>query len=247
MGTLQITHQKFPIPVGILMDCNLLQAKAFERQADKDLVPSWRDGEAGNRLQLHMVTVLDRRYFEFELYKVSDAKPFATAANWVHYAGLSPYIEEIFKALKQEFPTADLVQSRHREIWKAEYDGQIVSLSTSLPSLLENNPLTMQSRIREQLDAIRTLVSALSALPTTVVNVGKDASADAQGSGDAKAKDVVCGNISMHITGYDKLSKGEKLDLAGKMTTSAADEANAEVRKACCKQAYFCFPLLVTS
>ena len=48
----------------------------------------------------------------------------------------------------------------------------------------------------------------------------------------------------MQITGYDKLSKGEKLDLAGKMTKSAAEEANTDVRKACCKQAHVCVPLL---
>ena len=136
-----------------------------------------------------MVAVLDTRYFEYELYKMSDAKPFATAQNWVHYARIIPYIDETINVLKDEYPNADLVQSRHREIWKGEFDGQIVGLSSTLPSALENNPLTMQSRIKEQLDPIRTLISALSALPVMVVN-GKDASADAKGTGTAAAQDV---------------------------------------------------------
>ncbi len=38
---------------------------------------------------------------------------------------------------------------RHREIWKGDYDHQIATLSSTLPSQLSSNAMTMQTRTKE--------------------------------------------------------------------------------------------------
>lgn len=66
------------------MEPALLVASAFERASDKLLVPAWRDGAAGEALQIRMAQLMGERYFDYELYKSDkNGKAFKTAADWV--------------------------------------------------------------------------------------------------------------------------------------------------------------------
>lgn len=81
---------KCPANSSILMEPTILVAAAFDRETDKVQVPTWRDGAAGEMLQIRMAKLMGERYFDYELYK-SDrvGKAFKTAADWV---ALCPYI-----------------------------------------------------------------------------------------------------------------------------------------------------------
>ena len=237
MGKFAITHHKFPLSVGILMDPCVLNSQGFERQADKDGVPLWRDGKHGHDLQCDMVSVLDARYFEHGLYKQVDAKPFTTATHWVHFARMVPFIKQIFVEIGEQFNTPDLATARLREIWRGDYDTQIATLSATLPYALQQNPMTMQQRVREQLDPVRTLLAALSSGPVALsmsVSEAMDKGAATDTASIAKSAEV--GNVSKHIKDYEKLSKGEKLDLATSMSKAAAQEADETVQVQCYKQ-----------
>ena len=241
MGQFGITHQKFPLQVGILMDSILLTTQGFERQADKDQVPFWRDGKQGHDLQCEMVTVLDVRYFDHGLYKMADARPFTTASAWVHFARLIPYIKSVFSEIDSQFNKPDLATARFRDLWKGEYDLNISSLSAVLPLAIQQNPMTMLQRIREQLEPVRALLAALTAGP---VSLSANANEDPEKTSEAKdpasiAKGAESGNVSKHIQDFNKLSKGEKLDLAATMSKAAAEEADEAVRAQCYKQVGF--------
>ena len=201
MGQFGITHQKFPLQVGILMDSILLTTQGFERQADKDQVPFWRDGKQGHDLQCEMVTVLDVRYFDHGLYKMADARPFTTASAWVHFARLIPYIKSVFSEIDSQFNKPDLATARFRDLWKGEYDLNISSLSAVLPFAIQQNPMTMLQRIREQLEPVRALLAALTAGP---VSLSANANEDPEKTSEAKdpasiAKGAESGNVSKHI------------------------------------------------
>ena len=66
------------------MEPALLVAAAFERETDKVQVPAWRDGAAGEMLQIRMAHLMGERYFDYELYKSDkQGKAFKSAADWV--------------------------------------------------------------------------------------------------------------------------------------------------------------------
>lgn len=44
-------EQKFPISSGVLLSSDLLTSQGFSRAQDRNAVPQWRDGVAGERLQ----------------------------------------------------------------------------------------------------------------------------------------------------------------------------------------------------
>ena len=82
---------KRPANSSILMEPALLVAAAFERESDKVQVPAWRDGAAGEALQIRMAKLMGERYFDYELYKSDKTgKAFKTAADW---AALRPYVK----------------------------------------------------------------------------------------------------------------------------------------------------------
>jgi len=81
---------KCPANPSILMEPALLVAAAFERESDKVQVPAWRDGAAGEILQIRMAQLMGERYFDYELYKSDkQGKAFKSAADWV---ARCPYI-----------------------------------------------------------------------------------------------------------------------------------------------------------
>lgn len=67
-----------------MMEPALLAASAFERETDKLQVPAWRDGAAGEALQMRMAQLMGERYFDYELYKSDkQGKAFKSATDWV--------------------------------------------------------------------------------------------------------------------------------------------------------------------
>ena len=71
---------------------------------EKETVPGWRDGAAGEALQLRMVDVLVKRYFDFELYKQTTPKVFASGAVWAATGRLLVHIDSL---LEMEYGPAD--------------------------------------------------------------------------------------------------------------------------------------------
>ena len=99
LGRRGLAHKPFPIGTRVLMSADILNAKAFSSAKDKEAVPAWRDGKAGDALQLAMVKAVMKRMFEHNVVSIrSDA--FKDGASWAAFARLEPVITNV---LKQEF------------------------------------------------------------------------------------------------------------------------------------------------
>jgi hypothetical protein len=98
-------------------------------------VPSWRDGAAGNLLQMQMVKVVETRMFEYEHYK-SKSEAFKSASQWVSFTRLLPHVVSV---LESDFGTdrkswPDQIKAFLKELWTGEYDTQLQQTSAVLPA-----------------------------------------------------------------------------------------------------------------
>lgn len=187
--------------------------------------------------QEKMVLNLEKRYFSYDFWRNPDSKPFASASTWVHFTRLIPFVAQILSECAQECSAVDLVVVKEREFWKGEYDGDIASLSLTLPTSLQDNPQLMVGRIKEQLHPIRALLVALSGLPKGVVVVSEQAAEESTTAGDGQAETVAEGNVSNYLPHFATMSKEAKLDLATTMTQQAAVEKERKVKALCMQQA----------
>jgi len=186
-----------------------------------------------------MVAVLRKRYFEYDYWKQNDARTFVSASHWVHFARLQPFIEEIFSGLKVEHAN-ELIGIRYREFWRGEFDADIIKVSAVLPYAVQMNKQTMMDRLKEQLQPIRGLLSSLAKLPGQEKKDGDDHKDDQKKDEHAVAA-IDSGNVSKHIANYEKMSKGEKLDLAARLSKQASEDKMKNVQLQCMKQAGFVF------
>ena len=70
-GELGLASKPFPVNRSLLMSPEILTSAGFTTIRDKESVPAWRDGAAGSSLQMAMVIAVDKRMFEYELYKTN--------------------------------------------------------------------------------------------------------------------------------------------------------------------------------
>jgi hypothetical protein len=101
----------------------------------QEMVPPWRDGNAGFALQMQMVKAVETRMFEYEHYK-NRGDAFKTAAQWVAFARLKPHVISIletdFGSDNRAWP--DQIKAFYKEFWTGEYDAQLQQTSAVLPA-----------------------------------------------------------------------------------------------------------------
>lgn len=161
MGKRGMAHKKFPLHQTLLLAPDILTSQGFQRSKEKDAVPMWRDGAAGARLQADMVRAAASRYFDFKGEK-SEKPLFAAAAHWTALGRLIEPIKAAFLnrfgASQQQWP--EPVQARLREIWRGDYDAELVRLSAAVPVALEVQ--AMASRVAQELPCISRLLATIA-------------------------------------------------------------------------------------
>ena len=70
-GEFGLASKHFPVNRSLLMSPEILTSTSFTKSRDKESVPAWRDGAAGSSLQMAMEIAVDKRMFEYELYKTN--------------------------------------------------------------------------------------------------------------------------------------------------------------------------------
>ena len=233
MGEKGVTHQRFPASVGLLMDPDILTAAAFERQADKEKVPQFRDGAAGHELQKQMVQDLEHRYFDFDYWTQSDPKCFLNGKTWVAFSRLMPFVQTHIDKVKAG-GAGEIAEIRERELWRGEYDKDFLLLSSCLPDTISD----LSARVYEQFDPIRSLVVA--AMETDITPCKAPAlSPDeqvAELTAQAVMERVEVGNVADHMPGFSKMSTGEKVDLAQKLSRKEKDDNDRHIMQQCMTQ-----------
>lgn len=143
------THCKCPASTSLLMDSVILDAVAFDRQHNKDDVPSWRTGEAGVVLQIGMARLLSIRYFDFELYKNDTAGiAFRSAAEWVAFSRMHPFLLSCFhdRFGSDQVNWEPSTVTRWDEIMRGNWDLEIKSVSDIFPETFDADPVLMINR-----------------------------------------------------------------------------------------------------
>jgi hypothetical protein len=90
MGRRGLAHRAHPLTRSLLMDPAILCANAFHSTQEKDNVPAWRDGAAGEALQVRMAQVAADRYFKHDLWQTPEKSLFANGAAWAAFAPGAP-------------------------------------------------------------------------------------------------------------------------------------------------------------
>ena len=184
--------------------------------------------------QVSMVDHFSKRFFDFGFHKQVDAKVFSSAENWVHFSRLMPFVEVALSELEASHPGTEIVNVKRREFWKGDYDVELGKVSHALPYAVQTNLGLMVSRIKEQLAPLGALMASLTQLPQIAIAPENDADKKTEG---ASVQQITVGNVSDHIKEFKTMSKGEKLDLAAKLTKQATLDKETHVKRQCYKQA----------
>ena len=122
-------------------------------------MPAWRDGQAGEALQMVMVKCVEKRMFEHNVVNIrSDA--FKDGASWAAFARLEPVISNV---LKQEFGDdskvwPDVAGVFFRELWRGDLDQEITKTSLQLPAHYDSRYGEMMKAMKDQFTPLaRTL------------------------------------------------------------------------------------------
>jgi hypothetical protein len=160
MGSMGKAHMASPLPKSVLLDPAILTSAGFVLQKDKEDVPPWRDGAAGEALQVKMVSVAEIRYLEHNFCETG-VPLFANGANWAAFARLVGPVEEVLSNLygaKAGWP--DSLKAMRREMWRGEHDEEMKALSLQLPGHLDSRQ--MHARVQEQLRFLSRKIADLS-------------------------------------------------------------------------------------
>ena len=165
MGRRGLAHRAHPLSRSLLMDPAILTASAFHSTLEKENVPAWRDGAAGEALQNRMAEVAADRYFKYDLWQSSDKSLFSSGAAWAAFARLAPHVDNLFEVTFGE-PNSwpDTAVCVHRAMWRGDDDLELTRLAQQLPANLDNTPVAMQQHLKDQ-----SLCSGMHGLCTKVV------------------------------------------------------------------------------
>lgn len=136
--TMQVgkAHDKCPATMALLTDSDILMTTGFDREADKNKVQSWRDGDEGQDLQVRMAQLLGERYFDYGLGKdATSGTSFRTGGEWAAFARLHPVILNCFKeqfGLNQAY-WGPKPAARWSDIMRGKWDAELKTLSDSIP------------------------------------------------------------------------------------------------------------------
>jgi len=131
------------------MDPVILDPVAFDRQCNKNEVPSWRTGNAGEVLQIGMARLLSVRYFDFEMYKSDTAGiAFRSASEWVAFGRMHPFLLLCFydRFGSDQVNWESSTVTRWDEIMRGNWDLQIKSVSDTFPETFDADPVLMMNR-----------------------------------------------------------------------------------------------------
>ena len=173
MGRRGLANRPLPLARAVLMDPNVLTSAAFTSAKEKEAVPAWRDGEAGEALQAEMVRVAVARYFQHDMHKNAERQVsiFATGSAWASFARLARHVEQV---LESSFGAAaswpDMASLLHRELWRGEHDTELVRLAMQLPANLDNTPSIMQKRLQEMFLPLSRLFRQLAEAESVKAN-----------------------------------------------------------------------------
>jgi hypothetical protein len=152
IGRRGLAGKVYPLSRAVLMDSAILTSAAFFLAKERDEVPAWRDGAAGEALQIKMVHAVQRRFFEFELYKAGSDKSAAlwsSGSTWSGFSRLAFHVDALLEAeLGHSSSWPDSATCVHREIWTGEHDVELARLAMQLPANLENTPHILQRHLK---------------------------------------------------------------------------------------------------
>jgi hypothetical protein len=151
MGRQGLASKPYPLSRAVLMDGGILTSAAFAAAKEKEEVPTWRDGQAGEALQLKMVDAAVRRYFEFGCKAVSDkaASLWSTGSTWAGFSRLAFHVDALLEAeLGHRSSWPDCAACVHREMWTGEHDTELARLAAQLPGNLDNTPNILQKHLK---------------------------------------------------------------------------------------------------
>jgi hypothetical protein len=200
-----------------------LTSAGFSLQKEKDDVPSWRDGAAGEALQAKMVNVCEIRYIEYGFCE-SGSPVFANGANWAAFARLVGPVEEVLSNLygaKAGWP--DSLKALHREMWRGEHDAEMEALSLQLPGHLDSRQ--MQNRVQEQLRFLSRKIADLAAKTQNaamVSSVSPEIPEDPAGPNNAGKE------VTVPMAG--QMSTQDKNALTAKLNAEATQERREVIR-----------------
>ena len=202
MGLLGKAHMPSPLPKAVLLDPAILTSAGFTLQKEKETVPSWRDGAAGEQLQQTMVLVAETRYVDYNFHETG-APVFANGARWAAFARLVSPVENVLSNLYGPMPGwPDSLKAVHREMWRGEHDADIAALCLQLPGHLDSQAL--QARVQEQLRFLSRKIADLSMKTQNAVIVSnasvsseilKDQAVPKSAGSDLKENTVMTGNL----------------------------------------------------
>ena len=234
MGKEGLSHKQFPLKAALLLSPDILTSTAFDRTAEKESVPSWRDGVRGAELQKSMVHVAARRYFDYGFSKADNKNLFVNGAHWAAFARVAPRVEELFST---EFGNnsaswADVVLSKHREMWHGEHDLEIVQWASVTPGEVDAVQQQCMKRLKEGLRWLTRLFLALHEMQQAAPVLAPVIEATPSAAMAKTTEEVLkTGVVSSDIWDFKSMTLQEKKDLAQKFTQEAEVKRNQDLEK----------------
>jgi hypothetical protein len=239
LGRRSLANKPFPLSTRVLMSPDILNAAAFTSHKDKESVPAWRDGRAGEALQLVMAKCVEERMFKHGVISIrSDA--FKDGASWVAFARLEPVITNV---LKQEFGDdsnvwPDAVGIFFRELWRGDLDQDILKTSLQLPPHYDSRYGEMLRAVKEQfvpLACVLRNLKAAAAMQVVAPEESRDPSQDAPGFTDNTVSTGKDGDVTKDLA--DGMSPSDKQKLVKDLNAQAVRERDTQLQSTLCEQA----------
>ena len=234
LGRLGYANRPFPLSKSVLLSSEILLATALQGK-DKDSVPAYRDGAAGEALHVEMVRCFEQRC-TWPGYKASKGDAFISGAHWVAFARLWP---ALWRVMETEWGVQlatwpDPAAQLYAQIWAGEHDATILATSKPMRSHIDTRPHDMANMMRMMFSplaqvlqnlataaAMRVSVQPPQEQGATKANAETDApTAEDQNTEASKASAANDGDVT------DELAKGleaaQKRQMAARLSQEAA-------------------------
>jgi hypothetical protein len=222
-----LAAQNPPLSRAVLCSESILTSNAFSISADKNEIPSWRDGQAGALLQRDMARLAIERYFNYG-GKGRDCSVFRSGQHWAGVGRLQPHIKLFLEHACGSFSDwPSQMQAFYFDVMHGKHDAEIACLADVLPSNLTASEIS--ARLPEQL---RPLRSAQASLASLKMIVSAPPSAPARMSADCNRdiKDAPVLDVTAALETAGTMTTAQKQDLVTRLNNDSRQQRAASLQ-----------------